>query len=515
LIRRPEEGEIVASGDGAKHAFKGSSGMAEPLLERAWAWLHANFPERQIYIRSDGRVQFFTFGPTLQATLAGLTLIFLMWVAFASVNVIFKDRIIAAKDHHYQQMQSAYENRMADLQDSVDELNNALVGAEDRFKSKADELQAKQQTISGLLGRKQAVDATLASLGTGGMNAIVKGEADEIRTSAGANSAMASDSGLETGASESVDAPSGAPPSRAAAPTNPPAGSSQLGIMPQNIDPQPRTAKPAKASFLDEAVSRFAAVLFHPRARIVRPEASPPALRILAQETSRIDSMSAQETALPVGVDHAIAGRIGDLENVLKHVGVNPDSLEAQAVGGVGGPEIPIQSVHIDGIADGQFTAAYLGTTAHVKELDTLFAALHHVPLTTPVHGAQFELTSGYGARVDPFTRRIAYHPGIDFGGPWGSIVGSTAPGTVVWAGPSGGYGNLVEIDHGYGFRTRYGHLSSILVRVGARVEKGSPLGRLGSTGRSTGPHVHYEVWLDNDRRDPSKFIEAGRHVLQ
>ena len=79
------------------------------VLERVWAWIHTTFPERQIYIRSNGRVQFFTFGPSLQATFAGLTLIFLGWVAFATVNVIFKDRIIAAKDHRYQQMQAAYE----------------------------------------------------------------------------------------------------------------------------------------------------------------------------------------------------------------------------------------------------------------------------------------------------------------------------------------------------------------------------------------------------------------------
>src|SRR6185369_3430724 len=93
------------------------------FLERVWAWIHATFPERQIYIRSDGRVQFFTFGPSLQATLAGLTLIFLGWVAFATVNVIFKDRIITAKDHRFQEMQAAYENRLADLQISYDELN--------------------------------------------------------------------------------------------------------------------------------------------------------------------------------------------------------------------------------------------------------------------------------------------------------------------------------------------------------------------------------------------------------
>ena len=120
---------MMPSGVGAKDAGEGSSGMAGTLIERAWAWLHATFPERQVYIRSDGRVQFFTFGPTLQATLAGLSLIFLGWVAFASVNVIFKDRIITSKDHRYQQMQSTYENRVADQQLAYDELNGSLVAA--------------------------------------------------------------------------------------------------------------------------------------------------------------------------------------------------------------------------------------------------------------------------------------------------------------------------------------------------------------------------------------------------
>ena len=82
-----------------KEASVSNSQMAASLIERAWVWMHETFPERQIYIRSNGRVQFFTFGPSLQATLAGLALIFLGWVAFATVNVVFKDRIITAKDH--------------------------------------------------------------------------------------------------------------------------------------------------------------------------------------------------------------------------------------------------------------------------------------------------------------------------------------------------------------------------------------------------------------------------------
>jgi hypothetical protein len=134
---RAQKNAKANNGQNVQH---GNLAAVHPLAERVWHWLHAVFPERQIYIRSDGRVQFFTFSSSLQATLAGLVLIFLGWVAFASVNVIFKDHIIAAKDRRYQTMQAQYENRVADLQLSYDELNGALVAAGDRFKATADEL---------------------------------------------------------------------------------------------------------------------------------------------------------------------------------------------------------------------------------------------------------------------------------------------------------------------------------------------------------------------------------------
>jgi murein DD-endopeptidase MepM/ murein hydrolase activator NlpD len=489
--------------------------MADALIERAWTWLHATFPERQIYIRSEGRVQFFTFGPTLQATFAGLSLIFLGWVAFTSVNVIFKDHIIAAKDHRYQQMQSTYENRVADLQLSYDELNNALVSAEDHFKASADELQTKQFTIAKLLDRKGAVDSTFAYIDSdAGAATGVSPAKGNIPAVTGPVSGMTN---IGPGGEDDSAVP--ASPASQPALNAPPGigGTSQLGIMPETVEPQPRTARPTRASFLDETVSHFAAALFHPKPQMVGVRHSnAPALRVLVQQTERVEKMSAEETALLVGADRQIAGRVGDLQSVLRRVGVNTDTLERQAsADGVGGPYIPIRDVRIDGISDTTFTAAYEGATARVKQLDALFTALRHVPLTTPVHGSQFQLTSGFGARVDPFSERFAFHSGLDFGGPWGSTVSATAPGVVVFAGPRNGYGNMVEVDHGYGFHTRYAHLSSIIVRIGARVEKGSPVGKLGSTGRSTGPHVHYEVLVADVARDPTKFIEAGRHVLQ
>ncbi|MBS0275391.1 MAG: M23 family metallopeptidase [Proteobacteria bacterium] len=474
--------------------------MADGLVDRVWAWLHATFPERQIYIRSDGRVQFFTFGATLQATLSGLALIFLGWVAFASVNVIFKDRIIAAKDHRYQSMQSTYENRVADLQLSYDELNNALVGAEDHFKNVADELQNKQRTVAKLLSRKEQVDSTFQSL-----------QAKPVGPSSGDASGGDGDGdiGIATNsnaASDSVGSDEGAAPM-----------GSQLNVMPQTPRPQPRTAKPVKASFLDGAVGRLAGVFFHPQpqARLM-PSSSVmknPAFRALAEQTERVRRMSGNETALLIGVDRQVTSRIDMLEKVIRRVGMNPDQFEQNK--NIGGPDMPLGEMHIDGISDQRFIAAYASAGAHGEELDELFAGLRHVPLTTPVHGSQYEITSGFGGRIDPFTHHVSFHPGIDYAGPWGSNIAATAPGVVVFAGPRGGYGNMVEIDHGYGIHTRYGHMSSILVHVGQKVSKGSFVGKLGSTGRSTGPHVHYEIWLADVVRDPSRFIEAGRHVLQ
>src|SRR5882762_823499 len=135
--------------------------MIDTLRGGVWTYVRVTFPERQIYIRSNGRVQFFTFTPLTQAITAGISLLFLGWVAFTSVNVIFKDRILAAKERHFQQMQTSYETRIADLQLSYDELNGALVIAQDRFKAIADSFEAKQQALTAVIERKKTLQASL------------------------------------------------------------------------------------------------------------------------------------------------------------------------------------------------------------------------------------------------------------------------------------------------------------------------------------------------------------------
>ena len=130
-------------------------------------------------------------------------------------------------------------------------------------------------------------------------------------------------------------------------------------------------------------------------------------------------------------------------------------------------------------------------------------------PSGWPISGGY--ITSGFGIRTDPFTGLRDYHPGIDFAAPEGSQVMAVAAGIVTEAGERNGYGNLVEIDHGNGYVTRYGHNEKLLVKVGDRVRRGQAISLIGSTGRSTGPHVHFEVVLNGSVVNPEQYIQAAR----
>jgi murein DD-endopeptidase MepM/ murein hydrolase activator NlpD len=168
---------------------------------------------------------------------------------------------------------------------------------------------------------------------------------------------------------------------------------------------------------------------------------------------------------------------------------------------GVGGP--------FDGKGDPTFKQLFTSW----KKLDNIQAGAIAVPSEKPVKTAAF--TSGYGVRSDPFQGRAAMHAGIDLAGPVGTPIYATADGVVTTAGyNSGGYGNLIKIDHGRGIETRYGHLASIGVQVGRQVKRGEMIGRMGSTGRSTGSHLHYEVRVDGRAVNPVPFMKSTDYLL-
>ena len=203
-------------------------------------------------------------------------------------------------------------------------------------------------------------------------------------------------------------------------------------------------------------------------------------------------------TAQVLATKQIIDARYASATSALRERGINPGRVIAE-----GGPFEPVSG--------GDATFKQLFTSW--KKLDNLADGAIAVPSDKPVKTAAF--TSGYGVRSDPFKGRAAMHAGIDLAGPTGTPIYATADGVVSDAGyNSGGYGNLVKIDHGRGIETRYGHMSAILVRAGQRVTRGQQIGRMGSTGRSTGSHLHYEVRIDSRAVNPIPFMKSNDYLL-
>jgi len=146
-------------------------------------------------------------------------------------------------------------------------------------------------------------------------------------------------------------------------------------------------------------------------------------------------------------------------------------------------------------------------------QLDGMKRLVQQIPIINPLPGAK--ITSRFGSRRDPFQNQLAYHSGLDFRARKGDLIRATSSGRVTKAGWYGGYGRMVEIDHGTGLTTRYAHLHEILVNVGDRVITAAPIARAGNSGRSTGPHLHYEVRRNGEALNPLKFIQAGRQIAR
>ncbi|WP_283738716.1 M23 family metallopeptidase [Chelatococcus albus] len=203
--------------------------------------------------------------------------------------------------------------------------------------------------------------------------------------------------------------------------------------------------------------------------------------------------------------------RRGILDAVLAETGIDPQRLMPRSRHeAVGGPFVPADTQG----ARGDFAALAAQAQTSVLAVERLQKMVSALPLARPT-SAPLDITSGFGVRLDPFTRGLALHTGLDFRADAGSLVSATAPGTVVTAEYSGGYGNLVEVDHGNGVTTRYAHLSAIDVTPGDRLSRGDPVGRAGSTGRSTGTHLHYETRVFGEAVDPIRFLRAGERLDQ
>jgi len=222
----------------------------------------------------------------------------------------------------------------------------------------------------------------------------------------------------------------------------------------------------------------------------------------LGRIEASLDRVDRREGALLSQLQARYEGKARKMRSVLAQLGLK---LDANPPPAIGGPFVPVALPS----ETQSFERALTRVNIARAYADKLSATLVRVPVREPVTG-EIDFSSPYGVRVDPFLHVPAMHTGIDFRGTFGEPIHATAAGTVTSAGWSGGYGQMVEVDHGNGLATRYGHLSEIDVKVGQSIRIGQVVGRLGSTGRSTGPHLHYETRVDGEAVDPQRFLKAG-----
>ena len=227
----------------------------------------------------------------------------------------------------------------------------------------------------------------------------------------------------------------------------------------------------------------------------------------LARLQASLDRVEQRQSAAVNSLAENYDSKARRIRGVLAELGLDL-GRGASVEGGVGGPFVPV--------ALNKEVLGFERQLNRIKSARAMVARLTHaistIPLRKPVDG-DIDPASGFGVRMDPFTSSPAMHTGLDLHGETGDPVRATADGKITSAGWSGGYGRVIDIDHGNGMSTRYGHLSAIDVRVGQSVRTGQIIGRIGSTGRSTGPHLHYETRVRGGAVDPQKFLRAGQKL--
>jgi murein DD-endopeptidase MepM/ murein hydrolase activator NlpD len=386
-------------------------------------------------------------GPIAFWIAVGTLVIMAVWSFATGTYFAFREDVLTGLVGRQAQMQFAYEDRIAELRAQIDRITSRQLLDQEQFEEKLKDLLQRQARLEQ---RTEALDGDVLTTG-----AIGPGHRGHRARQSKTGKPSPLDSSALTDA-----------PSEREARLDPDAWAPRA--MP--LWSRPKTGK------LDRELDRVSASL---------------------------DRVAHRQTATLTDLEQRVDRKAERMRGVLSDLGVN--LAKAPVNSAEGGPFEPLPAPGPDASA---FTRALYHVNVARAHIDSYKQALLSVPVRKPV--GLMEVTSPFGIRTDPFLGRPALHPGIDLRGEVGEPVHATADGKVVVAGWDGGYGNLVEIDHGNGLSTRYGHLSKIEVKVGQQVRIGQVVGEIGSTGRSTGPHLHYETRINGEAVNPEKFLQAG-----
>lgn len=414
-------------------------------------------PERQIFYRRNGQVSFVSISRRLQILIVVSLVTFAGWIGYSTIYYLSFDHVLRSKDRQIGEARAAYRTAMRDVASYNSRLMKITRNLE---RSQSDlltlfstkEMTPKARAKKG--GRFTDLDRALAKASHRVMTTRIKRLEKEWRELATRNATLER-------------------------------GLASIGTEVENI--------------LTEH-------------GIVTAERNRLRGRVQTLET-RLSGLRSRQDAFLTRLSERAKQTISEASKVLAMTGLDLNVLIADAAKADGrtlahgGPLIRVAKAD-DPL---EFKAAVLD--AQMERWHYMRRVFRRLPLQAPLE--HYRKSSGFGMRRDPITGRLAMHNGLDFAYHVNTPVMATAEGKVVFAGWRGGYGWFVEIDHGLGVRTRYGHLRKILVEKGQKVDYRHKIGLLGNSGRSTGPHVHYEVLVNGKPVNPMKFIRAGKYVFK
>jgi murein DD-endopeptidase MepM/ murein hydrolase activator NlpD len=430
---------------------------------------------RRVVLISGDNTRTFTIRPWVAATVGVVGATLSVSFLAATAYLVFRDDLINTAFSRNASLQQAYEDRIASLRSEIDKIASRQILDQIAYDEKVERLISaqrslddRQRVVADLIERAKASGLLADADGApADQRADALGPAADPKADLAAGTAYAPDGGTEA----AVDR--------------------QFAALTSTPQPLARAIAPAPAAAVP-------VVPLTSEGKIDVPAVTADLARIDAEQTAAVRLIAAAARARA----DEVVGIVGRLGVTLKVAAIEPAA--GDAADAVGGPYVPLQSAEAltDALADAELAFGMLG---QVK------TAIARLPIVPPLEGAS--MTSNFGSRTDPFLGSAAFHAGIDFRSPSGRPVEATASGRVIAAGPNGGYGNMVEIDHGKGLTTRYAHLSRILVEVGDKVGRGDVIGKVGSTGRSTGPHLHYETRVNGAAVNPATYLTAGRKI--
>ena len=446
--------------------------MKARLTRKLHIVLNKYLPEQRLYLRTDASTRFLRLTPATQATLIAGSAVFFVWTIFAS-SMVLVDALSpssAATVARVEQMD--FENRLERLSSERDKRAMEAQKAQERFYVALDQISGQQSALLASEDRRRELETGIEVI----QRTLRKTMKERDRAETQADKFLA-----------------------------------ELQAVTGNVSTAAGNAEETETTLdylnaaLDSTISQRDAMQLETLEMQDQVKDLKHQARLTDERNQRIFGR----------LEEAVTVSISPLEKMFENIGMSTDKLledVKSGYSGTGGPLTPL-SVSTKGQPEDQTSLQANRLLAEMDKINLLRIASERTPLVLPVR-TSYRLTSGYGWRRHPISGKGRMHEGTDFASSSGTPIYATADGVVVFAGWANGYGKVVKIQHALGFETRFGHLSKIKVQKGQRVSRGDRIGDMGSTGRSTGPHLHYEIRVGGKAVNPMTYIKAARNVF-